>query len=97
MSGLKIGAGKTFTCKHLLQGVPDCVFCHRDQLQEELRVTKRHAADRNVTIGTLGQAISELQARLAAIEQERLTWAMDCECYCPACTRLDKLIRGEKN
>lgn len=20
------------TCKHLLQGAPDCVFCHRDQL-----------------------------------------------------------------
>lgn len=24
------------TCKHLLNGAPDCVFCHRDQLQQEV-------------------------------------------------------------
>jgi len=23
------------TCKHLLNGAPDCVFCHRDQLKQE--------------------------------------------------------------
>jgi len=34
------------------------------------------------------------RARLEQIEQERLTWAMACECYCPACKKLDRLIRG---
>ena len=24
------------TCKHLLQGAPDCVFCHRDQLKQQV-------------------------------------------------------------
>lgn len=24
------------TCKHLMNGAPDCVFCHRDQLQQEV-------------------------------------------------------------
>jgi hypothetical protein len=32
-------------------------------------------------------------ALLDAIRSERLTWAMGCECYCKACTRLDRLIR----
>lgn len=36
MSGLTAGAGSTFTCKHLMQGAPDCVFCHRDQLAQEI-------------------------------------------------------------
>jgi hypothetical protein len=35
-----------------------------------------------------------LRAMLEQIEQERLTWAMACECYCAPCKKLDCLIRG---
>lgn len=34
-----------------------------------------------------------LTAELVAIRSERLNWAMGCECYCMACTRLDRFIR----
>ena len=44
-------------------------------------------------LANYAQENKELKERLERIEQERLTWAMTCECYCPACTALDKLIR----
>jgi len=37
--------------------------------------------------------VERRRATLQRIEQERLTWAMTCQCYCPACKALDKLIR----
>lgn len=33
------------TCKHLLQGAPECVFCHRDQLKKELRLAEEGLAN----------------------------------------------------
>lgn len=29
------------TCKHLLQGAPDCVFCERDELRAEVQRLQR--------------------------------------------------------
>lgn len=31
-----VGDGSTFTCKHLMRGPKDCVFCERDQLRAQL-------------------------------------------------------------
>lgn len=33
------------TCKHLLNGAPDCVFCHRDQLKQELSLAEEGLAN----------------------------------------------------
>lgn len=33
------------TCKHLLRGAPDCVFCHRDQLLGELSLAQEGLAN----------------------------------------------------
>lgn len=37
--------------------------------------------------------IERLQAALEGIQQERLTWAMACECSCDACEKLSSVIR----
>lgn len=39
-------------------------------------------------------AILQQQEALERIQQERLTWAMYCECTCTFCERLSSVIRG---
>lgn len=52
------------TCKHLLRGAPDCVFCHRDQLQQELRLAEEGLANYQ-------KEINEVRTRLCRTE---LAW-----------------------
>lgn len=61
MSGILSGGGKTFTCKHLLQGAPDCVFCHRDQLKHELSLAEEGLANYQQEVDQLQQEIEVLR------------------------------------
>lgn len=48
------------TCKHLLQGTPDCVFCHRDQLKQKLSLAEEGLANYE----------EEMQARIKLMQQK---------------------------
>jgi hypothetical protein len=53
---------------------------------DDLRMLSRQFLRRN-------ERVESFEAMRRAIESERLTWAMTCECYCPACKRFDLLLR----
>jgi hypothetical protein len=68
------------TCKHLLNGIEDCVFCQRDQLRQELSLAE--------------EGLANYQQELQRIRQESLSWARSCECACYACEKLSSVIRS---
>jgi len=49
------------SCKHLLNGAPDCVFCHRDQLRHELSLAEEGLANYRLEVERLRTEI--LKAR----------------------------------
>jgi len=55
------------TCKHLLNGAPDCVFCHRDQLRENLRLAEEGMANATQEIEQLKADNQRLRQRCAAL------------------------------
>ncbi len=96
MSSLSPDAGQIFTCKHLMRvRVPeDCVFCHRDQLRQELKAAK-HDIERLMAMASAEATEAErLRAELHAIRNQSLVWAMSCPHDCPECDRLYDVIRG---
>ena len=55
------------TCKHLLNGAPDCVFCHRDQLRRELSLAEEGLANATQEIEQLKAENARLIGRCAAL------------------------------
>lgn len=53
-----------------------------------------NVAARNQEIATLRNDLTATRLELQSIQRERLTWAMACECYCPACMAFDKIVIG---
>jgi hypothetical protein len=37
---------------------------------------------------------SEVDALIQKLSDARLDWGMQCECYCPACNRLDEMLKS---
>lgn len=60
-SFLQAGGDKAVseTCKHLLRGAPDCVFCHRDQLKQELSLAEEGLANYAQEVEQLKAALSK--------------------------------------
>lgn len=56
---------------------------------ERARLNMEMAAAR---IAELEDRIRELEASIAALKNDRLTWAMACECACDACEVLSSRI-----
>lgn len=82
------------TCKHLLNGAPDCVFCHRDQLKHELSLAEEGLANYQQEVESLKHDVERVAktAGIEATENERLRAAMattrgflDKVEYCPEC------------
>lgn len=63
-----------------------------EQLRGELTLADQICVTRNVAIASLGEENEKLRKQLEEIRQERLTWAMGCECACNACERLSSVI-----
>ena len=49
------------TCKHLLNGAPDCVFCHRDQLKQELSLAEEGLANYAQEVKELRDALDRVR------------------------------------
>jgi hypothetical protein len=54
------------TCKHLLNGAPDCVFCHRDQLKQELSLAEEGLANYAQELENAKHDIERLTAAASA-------------------------------
>ena len=66
------------TCKHLLQGAPDCVFCHRDQLKSELSLAEEGLANYQQEVERLqrNESVYDSMIDAANAENERLRAAL---------------------
>lgn len=82
--------------KHLPNGCyarADALEVHMDAARAEGALLRQQLSLAEDGLASYEQDNRWLRARLERIEQARFTWAMACECYCAACTGLDKLIR----
>lgn len=57
------------SCKHLLNGAPDCVFCHRDQLRGELTLAEEGLANYHQEALALHERIAVLQLERNRLKQ----------------------------
>lgn len=52
------------SCKHLLNGAPDCVFCHRDQLKHELSLAEEGLANYAQEVERLRKLAEKWEAQI---------------------------------
>lgn len=59
------------TCEHLMRGAPDCVFCHRDQLAQEVSTLRSDLTACQLERDRLRNQLVDCEQLLAAHDPQK--------------------------